>query len=428
MKILEVNSLVSRENEPLEQLHLLTSLLHEFSSSIDLETTLKHTTQLIKKHLNAEGVSLFFLDNDDKELVCRICTSEPDITGIRLKASKGIIGRTLRENTTQIVRDAARDPDFFNGVDEKSGTTTKSVLCSPLQIKNHKFGALEVINKISEDGLFNSQDRDLLSVLANAAAMAIYNARLVEELLEQERIKRDLELARIIQTALLPDNIENQMIFGINIPARELSGDFYDYFQIADGRIIFNLGDVAGKGANAALLMAKTTSLFRCLGKNITSPAELLSIINNEIYANITHGLFVTMIAGIYDPEEKRITLANAGHQPPIHVSEKQNITILETSSPPLGVVANTRFEEYNISLNNGSFYAFTDGLTEFEQQPGQPSGEDGVKQAIIHFSSTPAADRLKKIISQITNRNLDSPGHLMDDITMLLIDGNNLN
>ncbi|MDH5736164.1 MAG: PP2C family protein-serine/threonine phosphatase, partial [Gammaproteobacteria bacterium] len=263
---------------------------------------------------------------------------------------------------------------------------------------------------------------------ANAAAMAIYNARLVEELLEQERIKRDLELARIIQTALLPDNIENQMIFGINIPARELSGDFYDYFQIADGRIIFNLGDVAGKGANAALLMAKTTSLFRCLGKNITSPAELLSIINNEIYANITHGLFVTMIAGIYDPEEKRITLANAGHQPPIHVSEKQNITILETSSPPLGVVANTRFEEYNISLNNGSFYAFTDGLTEFEQQPGQPSGEDGVKQAIIHFSSTPAADRLKKIISQITNRNLDSPGHLMDDITMLLIDGNNLN
>jgi sigma-B regulation protein RsbU (phosphoserine phosphatase) len=158
MNSLNVESLVLDKNKPLEQLNLLTSLFHDFSSSLDLEATLKRATQLIKKYLNAEGTALFLLDNKDKELVCQSSSSESDITGIRINADQGIIGRALRENQTQIVRDVTEDTDFFSGVDKQTGMTTRSVLCAPLMVKDHKLGALEAINKNSDDGLFNDQD------------------------------------------------------------------------------------------------------------------------------------------------------------------------------------------------------------------------------------------------------------------------------
>lgn len=426
MNDFNVDRLVSSENNPLDQFNLLTSLFHDFSSSLDIESTLKNATLLIKKYLDAEGVSLFLLDNNDTELVCRVSSAEPDITGIRINVNQGIVGRSLREDKIQMIRDVSKDKDFFSGVDEQTGITTHSILCVPLKVKDHKLGAFEAINKNSNDGLFSDQDRDLLTILASVAAIAIYNAQLVEDLLEQERTKRELELARTIQTALLPKNIDHQMIFGINLPARKLSGDFYDYFELEDGRIFFNLGDVAGKGANAALLMAKTTSLFRCLGKNISSPAELLYIINNEINENITRGLFVTMVAGIYDPKEKLVTMANAGHQPPLFVDADKDIAIssLDTASPPLGILPDTTYEEYSIAINQGALYIFTDGLTECWEKFQTPLGEEGVKRAIIKFSSAPAAKRLEEMVSSITSWKIESSGYLFDDITMLLIQG----
>ena len=422
MNTLNIDSLVSDEHSPLHQFNLLTSLFHDFSSSLDIETTLKNATHLIKQYLDAEGVALFLLDNNDTELVCRVAASEPDISGLRMDANKGIIGRALRENKTQMIRDVSEDKDFYSGVDEETGATTHSILCVPLSVQDHKLGAFEAINKSSENGLFSQQDRDLLTILGSIAAMAIYNAQLVEELLEQDRTHRELELAREIQTALLPKEIENQKIFGLNLSARKLSGDFYNYFQLPDGRIFFTLGDVAGKGANAALLMAKTTSLFRCLGKATTSPADLLFQINNEIYESITRGLFVTMVIGIYDPKENLVTLANAGHQPPLYVDKDLSISSLEIASPPVGVLPDTTYEEYSVSLEKCAIYIFTDGLTECWEKPQSPLGEDGVKRAITKFSSVPAASRLDEIISDITTWKREASGYLFDDITMLLI------
>ncbi len=422
MNTLNIENLVSNEHSPLDQFNLLTTLFHDFSSSLDIETTLSNATSLIKQYLDAESASLFLLDNNDTELVCRVSASEPDISGLRMGANKGIIGRALRENSIQMIRDVSMDKDFYSSVDEETGSTTRSILCVPLSVQNHKLGAFEAINKNSEDGLFSKQDCDLLAILGNIASMAIYNAQLVEELLEQDRTHRELELAREIQTALLPKEIDQQKIFGINLSARKLSGDFYNYFQLPDGRIFFTLGDVAGKGANAALLMAKTTSLFRCLGKTITSPADLLFQINNEIYENITRGLFVTMVIGIYDPKKNLVTLANAGHQPPLYVDKDLSISSLKTASPPVGILPDTTYEEYDVPLSKWAMYIFTDGLTEGWEKLQFPLGEDGVTRAITKFSSVPAASRLDEIVTNITAWKREVSGYLFDDITMLLI------
>lgn len=407
-----------------EQLQLLTTVLQEFSQTLDIDTTLQHVTSLVKQHLDAEGVSLFLLENHERELVCRVCASSHDITGFRLGADEGIIGRALRENSTQLVRDVHQDPDFYAAVDADSGVVTHSILCAPLILKDERIGALEAINKKSDNGLFDEHDRNLLSILANTAALAIHNSRMAEELVFQERTRRELELAREIQAALLPGHDEDYPVYGINIPARVVSGDFYDHFRLDDGRICFGIGDVSGKGINAALLMAKTTSIFRCLGKRVSSPAALLALINNELQANATHGMFVTMVAGIYDPQQHSLILVNAGHQRPLLRTPDGDVIAQELASPPLGILPDVEYTEYSLQLNGGDLYIFTDGLTECWYEWEQELGDAGVIDMIERFSDIAAADRLPAIVQRVTRWKREHTGYLFDDVTMLLISG----
>ena len=127
--------------------------------------------------------------------------------------------------------------------------------------------------------------------------------------------------------------------YGVNIPARVVSGDFYDFVELDNGRIGFNIGDVAGKGFRSALLMAKTASLYRCLLRSVQRPAELLRLINRELCETNSLGLFVTMIAGLYDPATGLIRLANAGHLPALLRHADGTITVLGATIPPLGVM-----------------------------------------------------------------------------------------
>jgi len=408
-----------------EQLGLLIDVLQEFSASLDIDTTLHRVAHLVKQYLDAEGVSLFLLEDDGLELVCRVCaTSTTDITGARVAVDSGIVGRTLRKNKTQMVRDVSKDPDFLEDIDLSSGTKTRSLLCAPLILEQNRFGALEAINKNSESGLFDEQDRYLLTVLANTAAMAIHNSRMAEALVFQERTRRELEMAREIQAALLPADCVDYSVYGFNIPARMVSGDFYDHFQLEDGRICFSLGDVSGKGINASLLMAKTTSIFRCLGKRIKSLPEIMSILNNELHSNSTRGMFVTMVAGMYDPQQKSLLLVNAGHQPPLLRKPDAQVFSQEIASPPLGILADVTFEEYPLQLDDGDLYIFTDGLTECWVKREKQLGDAGVINVINRFSDTPATDRLNGIVQYVTQWKREHTGYLFDDITMMLISG----
>ncbi len=423
---MNIKELTPDSDKSYEQLKLLIDVLQEFSTTLDIDKTLSHATHLVRRYLQAEGVTLFLLESDDSELVCRVCvTNSVDITGVRLRSDEGIIGRALRENKTQIVRNVAQDPDFYNKIDVSSGVKTRSILCAPLVFKGNCFGALEAINKNSENGLFEEQDRNLLSILANTVAMAIHNARMAEDLLFQDRTKRELALARDIQAALLPGNSADYPVYGYNVPARMVSGDFYDHFKLDDGRICFGLGDVSGKGINASLLMAKTISIFRCLGKRIVSPSELLTVLNSEIYENSTHGMFVTMVAGIYDPENKSLLMVNAGHQPPLLRTKDGQVILQEIAMAPLGVMPDVEYEEYRLQLDDSELYIFTDGLTECWFKREELLGNDGVIDMINRFSEVIPSDRLTTIVEYVTRWKREHTGYLFDDITMMLISGN---
>ncbi len=250
-------------------------------------------------------------------------------------------------------------------------------------------------------------------------------SRLEQALRERDRLSAELNhelgLAREIQRSLLPaDRDACFPLCGINISARDLSGDFYDYFPLADGRIYFNLGDVSGKGVNAALLMAKTTSLFRCLGKRIDSPARLLADVNTELCETSIHGMFVTMIAGIYCPESGRVKLVNAGHPPALLLTPGGLGREIEAMAPPLGVLAETEFPEIELELADNSLYMFSDGVTEGFVAAGERLGLSGLFRTIagLQKNLTP-----RQRIDRIVDRFQQSSVPIRDDVTVLLLE-----
>jgi sigma-B regulation protein RsbU (phosphoserine phosphatase) len=403
-----------------DHLQMVAEIAQEFATSLDIDETLNTTLHQIMDHLQGEAASIFLLDNDDTELVCRASAGPITITGLRLASDQGIVGKSVNSNQVQMVRDVHKDPNFAVSVDEKTGFTTRSILCAPLAVKGKKLGAIELINKKHGDGLFDESDQLLLTALASSAALAINNASMAAALVEQERIQMELELAREIQGNLLPDGSSGCFpVHGYNRPIREVSGDFFDHFELADGRICFNLADVSGKGMNAAMLMAKTSSLFHCLGKTITSPAELIAHINNEIVENNTRGMFVTMVGGIYDPSSDTVILANAGHHPPLLRSSDGRYQHIQESSIPIGILADSTYSNVELSLNGGCLYLYTDGLSEITAADGAQLDTEGVQHIIDKMSNVPAEKRLQSIVDYAVKD--DCTVH--DDITLLMIE-----
>lgn len=230
----------------------------------------------------------------------------------------------------------------------------------------------------------------------------------------------ELQLAREIQQSLLPKESDESLPFaGINVSAKQLSGDFYDFFPAKNGATYFILGDVSGKGMNAALLMAKTCSLFRCLGKKEHHPGELVSLINNEICETSVRGMFVTLIVGLYDPCTGAVRLINAGHPPGILFDKSGKIRLLEAQAPPLGVVANMQYNEVCVHLHGGNLYLFSDGVTEGHTQDGSELGIKGLAKWIKELEHLPLSQQLMEIVSRF---QMDQKP-LRDDITMLALE-----
>jgi phosphoserine phosphatase RsbU/P len=403
-----------------EQLELIAEIAQGFSSSLNISLTLNNAIEQFMEYLNAEAASIFLLENNARELVCVECAGPVDITGLRLSAGQGIVGKTVITRSCQMIRDVLSDKDFAKTVDLGTGFQTRSILCSPLIVNNVCIGALELLNKKNDD-LFDDQDRQLSSALASYVALAIHNARMADSLVEQERMRKELELAREIQLDLLPDESDttNFPVKGMNVPALEVSGDFYDFFKRDDGLIYFNLADVSGKGMNAAMLMAKASSLLHHLAKSIDDPGELLKRVNDEICETVSHGMFITIVSGFIDTRNCTIRFSNAGHQPPLFHHISGEFEELEASAPPLGIMPGTEFPVSTIHLEGGSVYLFTDGVTESMNEEQKLLDVGGLIKLIEDNSEVTASKRLEDIVAKIRHPSIDQ----RDDITLMIIE-----
>lgn len=401
-------------------LDLMIEMTSEFAQSQDVETTLRLGLERVAGRLGAEAASLFLLEGDSGALVCHASIGPTEVVGLRLAPGRGIVWRTVDLDMPQLVRDARHDPDFATAIDDATGFVTRSILCAPMSFRGQKLGAIELFNK--KDGhSFTQADAQLLRALAMSSALALINTRLVAGMAEQEGFRRELALASEIQRAMLPPpQPPGFPVHGVNLPARGVSGDFYEILPLADGRIAFAIGDVSGKGVNASLLMTKTASLFRCLAKREDGPGRLLAAIDSELHETGLAGMFVTMVAGILDPATGRVVLANAGHEPPL-LRDARGYRAIEDGMPPLGIspeLFSGGCPESVVELDGGALYLFTDGLTEVRVPDGTMLGTDGAKRLLDAFAAMPAEERIQAVV-----KSLDGVGGLRDDVTLVVVE-----
>ncbi len=239
----------------------------------------------------------------------------------------------------------------------------------------------------------------------------------------RERISKEVKLAVKVQENFLPKrNLNNYPVHGINIAAREVSGDFFSFYPHNDS-IYFIIADVAGKGIHAGMVMAKASTLFEVLSQSKVDPDEMVFHMNNDLNNTKTGGMFVTSIIGEYNLITDELRWVNAGHQPAIVRDNKGTYNQIESLAPPLGVIKQKDKSVYNINkvkLNGSRFYAFTDGLSESLDKDGNEIGIDGSIKIIEENFNKDATKQLDNITKSVIDTTKNQK--LTDDLTVISI------
>ena len=413
------------EDTSSKDLAIVTQMNQEFAKSLDLKETLQNSLEVIIKRINAQAANIFLIDDKSQTFQCIASKHQAYLEDFEIPITQGVMGKAAVIKKCIRVGDVRKDvreiAEFYFDLDNKTNFTTYSVLCSPLIVSGECIGVIHCLNKKTGNKLFEENDRKLLETLSGPAALAIRNAKMAKDLVEKNRMQKEIEIVGEIQKTLLSQNKkENFPIAGINIPAKVVSGDFYNFAEISDGVFGFGVADVSGKGIKSSLLMSKASSLYRCLSKTNFSAAELLNILNSEICETTSRGMFVTMLIGIYDSNKKELTLANAGHEPPLIYSKNGNFSNFEEAGPPLGIAPKFKFKETKINFSNSSMYIFTDGITEIKDAEGKMLESLGFQNYIKKYQEVPNNERLNKIIEDI----IKSGRIQKDDLTIVVVDG----
>jgi len=413
------------EDTSSKDLAIVTQMNQEFAKSLDLKETLQNSLEVIIKRINAQAANIFLIDDKSQTFQCIASKHQAYLEDFEIPITQGVMGKAAVLKKCIRVGDVRKDvreiAEFYFDLDNKTNFTTYSVLCSPLIVSGECIGVIHCLNKKTGNKLFEENDRKLLETLSGPAALAIRNAKMAKDLVEKNRIQKEIEIVGEIQKTLLSQNKkENFPIAGVNFPAKVVSGDFYNFAEISNGVFGFGVADVSGKGIKSSLLMSKASSLYRCLSKTNFSAAELLNILNSEICETTSRGMFVTMLIGIYDSNKKELTLANAGHEPPLIYSKDGNFSNFEDAGPPLGIAPKFKFKETKINFSNSSMYIFTDGITEIKDAEGKMLESVGFQNYIKKYQEVPNNERLNKIIEDI----IKSGRIQKDDLTIVVVDG----
>jgi len=243
----------------------------------------------------------------------------------------------------------------------------------------------------------------------------------------KNRVSQEIKLAMDVQKRLMPKrDMDHYPIFGLNIPAREISGDFYDFF-LHDDEVYFTLSDVSGKGVNAGMVMAKAITLFKIFARQKFRPNEILFEMNNDLNETNPKGTFITSIVGRYNLKSDLVEIANAGHQPVLFRNDK-DFKEFPSSSVPLAVTKHkdeTVYKLESFKLNGGRIYCFTDGFSECMNEEKQEIGINGVKELIIKHQNTSLKKelkdateeiRLKSLKKEISEKGIKENNDILDD------------
>ncbi len=323
-----------------------------------------------------------------------------------------------------LVADASADARF-PGFQEEA-IRWHSAIAVPLAFRKNKAGVLIVANR--RDGApFTAADVEMLQSVAAQAAFALHSARVSTQLAEKERLDRDIEVAREIQRVLLPSacpKVPGFEVAALNLPAREVSGDYFDFIPLDAGRVGIAVADVSGKGVPASLIMAICRSVLRGQAPGRASAAETLRSVNHQLFPDIREDMFITMVYAILDPGARTLTLARAGHEAALHCHDRR-VEMLRPSGMALGIDSGLVFDsvtaDLTVDMEPGDVVLlYTDGVTEALDTEGNEFGKDNLKEAVL----VAAPDGADAVIRNIRERLERFRAHAdkSDDVTMVAL------
>ncbi|MBK9262488.1 MAG: SpoIIE family protein phosphatase [Polyangiaceae bacterium] len=437
---------------PREAQMALFEVSKSIGASLDLQTVLNNIMDAVIELTKAERGYLVLVEDSGRQSVKAARNVDQDsIQSMEFAYSSTVVGEVLKTGKSILTANAQSDERFKTKRSVMMFRLT-SVMAAPLRIRGKVIGVLTVDNRVFA-GQFTQQKLEMLEAFASQAAIAIHNAQLfgqtdealkqrVKELedvhrelkLSRERaekglsaIEREMQMGRVLQSEFLPRNLPSVpgwQIASRFLPARHLSGDFYDVYALPSGEFAFAVADVCDKGVGAALFMSLVRGLLRHHASLAKTPEELLQCIpltNDYLARNHGHaGMFTTLFLGIIHPETGKFQYINCGQDAPIVIAPTGAETRLECTAPALGAIANLEFDCAQVILLPGdTFVAFTDGVVDALDTREKQFGEEDFLDIVRHGSSSVTA--LLGTIETAVKKHIGSAAQY-DDITLFAI------
>jgi len=407
-----------------ERLRTVVSISNAVQSELDLDGLLKTILdELFHVFPQADRGFVMLKEGESDELVPKAARQrgkdEPDA----ITVSRHVIDEVVTHRIAVLTADAMGD-DRFSAAMSVVNFQIRSMMCAPL-IANEEFLGVIHIDTLHQDMRFTMDDLDLLTGVANQTAFAIANAKLHFQLMTRQRMERDMALARTVQESFLPGKppeIPGFQLVATYHAALDVGGDFYDFIPLDGDKLGIGLGDVAGKGVPAALLMARMSSDMRLNATTDAEAASVLTKMNARLVAGGTEGAFVTAIFLVLDTKTRTLSISNAAHCLPVlrRGSTGEVIEIDEGGGFPLGALDDTEYEQGTFQLEPGDIVSiFSDGIIEAMNANKDLYGTDRLLAAIARPASN-AQEVMENILKDVHDFVRDTPPS--DDLTLVCV------
>lgn len=391
-------------------------------ASSTLDETLEQIVSLVFEAVPADRCLLMMRDEGSEDMrvaVARLRDRVGEVGEIRV--SRNVMDEVVIRGKSVLTSDAQHDPRFASGTMVLQGI--RSVLAVPLGVSEKVFGIIYADSPMAE-GRFTEDHLKLLRTLASVAAIRVENARLTEARFQQERLEGELKLAMEIQQRFQPTaspQIPGYEFQGISFPCYEIGGDYYDFIQRDDGRLVIALGDVSGKGTAAALLMSSLHAAIHAQTGSHDTIVETISAVNKYLAENIPPNRFVTLFYAELDPESGAVSFLNAGHNPPLIVHAAGTVEQLASGGLPLGIKADADYREGRTHMQMGDVLViYSDGVTEAASPTGEEFGPTRLYEVVSRNVDASAAGIRDRIESALTKFSQGTKA--ADDITLVIV------
>ena len=416
-----------KPSREVRNLNALLDVAKALGAEMQLDNLLPVIISKTTEVIDAERSSLFIYDEETNEMWSKVAEGM-DSKEIRFPVGIGIAGDVAKTLKTVNIPDAYKDDRFNPAFDKETNYRTKSILCMPMLNNDGALvGVVQVLNK-KDGSTFDDKDESLLEALSVQAGVAIQRARLLEAFVEKQRIQESLKLAADIQMGMLPKDFpafpdrDDFDLFASIIPAKEVGGDFYDFFLIDDDHLCFIIGDVSGKGVPAALFMAVTKTHVAASTIPGKEPSDILIRANYELCKENDQGMFCTIFYGILNTKTGEVRYSNGGHNPPYLVrADGSNEQLEGTEGIALGVMDGMDFGVNTFTLGKGeAIYLYTDGVNEAMDDGGNEYSYERLEEFLKRSKGQSTTDIVNGSLDDV--RDFVKNAEQSDDITVLTV------